>query len=118
MKKQYKEQSILFPVLRCGIQIFWTKKFEDNSIAYTTTFNDEGSTNPQVYFNTNLKVPIGTISHELLHAVRDILYNRGFDKLGEPSDECLTYHHTYSLVECIKFAKKHKIKLCDSVGDM
>ena len=118
MAKKYKEKSIWFPVLRCGIQIFWTSEFTDCLIAYTKRFEDEGQTNPQIYFNTNKAIPITTISHELLHAVRDILYNRGFKDMDHPDDESLTYHHSYCLAECLDYAKKHKIKLCNRVEDM
>ena len=58
MSKKYKEQNISFPVLRCGIQIFWTKKYDDCSIAVTKIFNDEGQTNPQIYFNVNKIVTV------------------------------------------------------------
>ena len=118
MPKKYKELSIMFPVLRCGIQIFWTKYFNDNSIAFTKRFDDDGATNPQIYFNLNKEIPITTISHELLHAVRDILYNRGFTGTYHPDDESLTYHHSYCLGKCLDYVKKHKIKLCNKVEDI
>jgi hypothetical protein len=118
MKRQYKEQTIWFPVLRCGIQIFWTKKFDDCSIAFTKRFDDEGQTNPQIYFNANKKVPIATISHELLHAVRDVMYNRGFMNMDHPDDEGLTYYHAYCLGECLNYANKHNIELCNPVNQI
>jgi len=116
--KKYKEQSIWFPVLRCGIQIFWTGNFTGESIAYTTTFGDNGVTNPQIYFNISKPIPITTISHELLHAVRDILHNRGFSEMAKPNDETLTYHHSYCLGLCLDYVKKKGIKICNKVEDM
>ena len=115
MKHKTIEQIIDFPVLRRGIQIFWTTEFEDQSNAFTCFDDEDYSINPQIHFNINFSVPITTISHELLHAVRRCLNVVGFKYIDEHDDETLTYYHSYALGLCLDYCKKNKIKLCDTV---
>jgi hypothetical protein len=115
--KNHREQRINFDVIRRGIQIFWTTQYEDKSNALTI-FQDDEAINPQIHFNVNYSVPITTISHELLHAVRRCLNVIGFKNMEDYDDESLTYFHSYALEQCLKYARKHNIKLCDSVADL
>lgn len=102
-------------VFRCGISIDVCNNEEFEKIngfsnAVATTHCCQ-SYNPRIVLKRN-SISIGTLFHEILHALRhDLIEKRGFDYLDRWDDETLPYCAQYVVNEFLKWSVRNKIKV-------
>jgi len=113
IKPLFKKE-IKFNVLNSKITAIFTKDNNglfENAIAFTIPPKD--NLECDIVFNLSEKIPITTITHEIIHAIRYVCFPIISELQLSGQDEVLPWYTHYALGEILTFCSDNKIKLCN-----
>jgi hypothetical protein len=104
-------------IFKFGIIVFFSEQLpegHERAIALTKVSDDF---NPAIYFNISKPIPIPTIAHEVIHALKAEFDKRGIELCNGVDDELLPYSVGYCMEKILLYCEKNDIKMCYSEKD-